>query len=189
MFFAQGILLTTHLLNLSKLTRTFKRYRAMHSSLASYSPWIYPITSWESLYISNLVVDRVRAKSNPTSIAFYSALLLEIGNPSRTTCSNYSSVGDCKRRPIPDPETRDALLTWRIHHPFLRDLASWDDFWGISVIKSVMTCPFMASLGWYLIMYSLNYMAHLSILPDRSGLCKILLSGWLVSTITWWAWK
>ena len=32
-------------------------------------------------------------------------------------------------------------------------------------------------------------MAHFSIIPDISGLFKILLRGWLVSTIIGWAWK
>ena len=38
-----------------------------------------------------------------------------------------------------------------------------------------MTCPFIASLGWYLISYSLSSMTHLTSLPDRSSLCRMFL--------------
>lgn len=77
----------------------------MRSSLASYSPRICLTINWESLHISNLVADTVKARSILNSIASYSASLLKAGNPSRTTYSNHSSVGDCKIRPTPDPET------------------------------------------------------------------------------------
>ena len=188
-FSMSGILLMTHLLNLSKLACTFERYRAMHSSLASYFPWICPMTSWESLHIFNLAIDKVRARLNTTRIISYSASLLEVGNPSRIVCFSYSLVDDCKRRPIPDPETLDAPSKWSIHHPFLRESVSWDGFWGTLAIKLDMTYPFTASLGWYSISYSLSSMAHLSILLDRFGLWKMLLSGCFMSMITWWAWK
>lgn len=111
MFSMRGILLMVYLLNLSKLARTFQRYRAMRSSLASYFPRICLMTSWESLHISNLAADKVRARFNPTRIASYSTSLLEAGNLSRITCSNCSSVGDCKKRLIPAPEIWDAPST------------------------------------------------------------------------------
>ena len=180
-----GILLMTHLLNLSKLACTFERYWAMRLSLASYSPLIFQMTSWESLHIFNLAIDKVRARLNPARIASYSASLLEAGNPSQIVCFSYSLVSDCKRRPIPDPETLDAPSTWSVHHPSLREFASWDGFWGTLAIKSDMTYPFIASLGWYSISYSLSSMTHLSILLDKFGLWKMLLSGYFVSTITW----
>ena len=84
--------------------------------------------SWESLYISNLVADKVRARSNPSSIASYLASLLEAGNPSRIACSICSSIGDCKRRPISDPKTLDAQSTWSIHYLYLRESESCDGF-------------------------------------------------------------
>ena len=170
-------LLMAHLLNFSKLIHTFKRYWTMHWSLASYSPWIFLTTSWESLHISSLDADKVWARLSPTRIASYLASLLEVGNLSRIAYSSRSSVGDCKRRPIPDPEPQDAPLTCSIHHSFFREFASWWDFWGVSAIKSAMTCPFIANLSWYLISYSICSMVHLTSLPDRSGLCRIFLNG------------
>ena len=176
-FSVRGILLMAYLLNLSKMSHTLERYWAMRPFLASFSPWICPITSWESLHISSLDANRARARFNPDRMTSYSTSLLESGNPSRIAYSSCSLVGDCKRRPTPDPETRDAPSTWRIHHPSSLGLTSWDDFWGISAMKSTMTCPFMANLGWYLISYSLNSMTRFGILSDMSGLCKIL---WVV---------
>ena len=36
---------------------------------------------------------------------------------------------------------------------------------------------------------SLSLIAHQAIRPDRSGLCIVLLKGWLVSTVIGCAWK
>ena len=130
MFSVREILLTTYLLNLSKLARTFERYRAMCSSLASYSPWIFPMTSWELLHISNLVIDKIRTKFNVAMIASYSTSLLKVGNPSRIVWSSCSLVGDCKRKHILNPETLDAPSTWSLHHPSLRESISCDGFLG-----------------------------------------------------------
>ena len=183
-FFVWGILLTAHSLNLSKLACTFEMYWAMRSSLAPYSPWICLTTSWESLHISNFVIDKMRAKVNLTKITSYSASLLETRNPSQIAYSSCSLVGDCKRRPILDLRALDAQSMWSIHHPSSRESTIWDGFWGSSAIKPTMTYPFISSLGWYLIPYSLTSIVHLSILPDRSSLCKMLLSGWFVSIVT-----
>ena len=183
------ILLIAHLLNLSKVAYTFERCWAMRSSLASYSPWICPTTSWQSLHISSLEVDKVRARFSQARIASYSALLLEAGNLSRIACSNCSPIGDYKSRPIPDPKTWEAPSMFSIHHPFLREPTDCWNFGGVPAMKSAITCPFIANLGWYLIPYSLSSMAYLIILSYRSGLCRMILSGWFVSTVTWWAWK
>ena len=51
-------------------------------------------------------------------MASYSASLLEAENSSEITHSNYYPVGDCKKKPTPNPETRDAPLMWRIHYSF-----------------------------------------------------------------------
>ena len=145
--------------------------------------------SWELLHIFNLIVAKVKAKSSSSKIASYLASLLEVGKPSRITCSSSSPVGDCKIRPTPTLEALDAPSTWSIHHSSLGESTKWDGFWGSSAIKSTMTCHFNVSLGWYLIPYSLNSMTHFSIRLNMSGLCEVLLSGWFVSIITWWAWK
>ena len=83
----------------------------MRSSLTSYFLKICPMTSWKSLHIFNIDADKVRARFNSTRIASYSTSLLEVGNPSLIAYSNCSLVGDCKRRPIPALENRDALST------------------------------------------------------------------------------
>ena len=141
------------------------------------------------LHILILAVAKVKTRSNPTRIASYLTSLLEAGKPSRIACSSYSLVGDCKIRPILEPEALDAPSTWRTHYPSSGDSVRWDGCWGTSVIKSAMICHFITSLGWYLISYSLNSMTYLSILLDKSGLSKMLLSGWFVSVVTWCAWK
>ena len=184
-FSMRGILLIDHLLNLFRVLCTLDKYWVMRSSLASYSPWICPTISWELLHISGLDAEKAIARFSLDRMASYSASLLDAGNPSWITCSSCSPVGDCKRRLTSDPEIREAPSTWRIPYPSLLGSASREGCWGISVMKSAMTYPFMDNLCWYLILYSLNFMTHFSILPDRSGLCKILLSGWFVSTITW----
>lgn len=141
------------------------------------------------LYILTLAAAKVKARSNPTRIASYLTSLLEAGKPSRIVCSSCSLVGDCKTRLIPELEALDALSTWRTHYHSSGDSMRWDGCWETSAIKSAMTCHFITSLGWYLISYLLNSMTYLSILLDKSGLCRMLLSGWFVSTVTWCAWK
>lgn len=148
----------------------------MRLSLASYSPWMCLTMSWESLRISSWEAEKASARHSLDMIASYSTSLLNVGNPSRMACSNYSLIGVCRRRPTSDPDARDAPSTLRIHHPSLHGSVSCED-WGVSAIKSAITWLFMDNLGWYLIPYSLKSIAHLSILPDRSSLCKILLRG------------
>ena len=145
--------------------------------------------SWESLQILSLEAESANVRFNPDKMALYSASLLDARNLSRMACSNYSPIGDCKRRPTLDPEVQETSSTCRVHHPSLPDSISRGGCWRTSAMKSTMTCHFMDNLGWYSIPYSLNSMAHFNILPDRSSLCKILLRGWLVNTTIGWAWK
>ena len=175
-FSMRGIFLITHSFSWFRVSQTLVRYWAMCPSLALYSPWMCPTISWESLRISILETERASVRFNSDMIASYSASLLNVENASRMAYSSCSLVGDCRRRSTPDPDAREAPSTWRIHHPSLHGSTSWED-WGISAMKYVMTWPFMDNLGWYLIPYSLNSITHFNILPDRSGLCKILLRG------------
>ena len=126
----------------------------------------------------------MNARFNPNRMASYSASLFDAGNLSRMAYSNCSPVGDFRRRSTPDSDDRETPSTCKVHHPTLHDSMFWAGCRGTSAMKLAMTCPFMDSLGWYSISYSLNSMAYLSILPDRSGLCKILRRGWSVSTTT-----
>ena len=157
----------------------------MHSSFVSYSCWIYPTISWESLLISNLVAANTRARFSPTKTTSYSVSLLKAEKLRRIACSISFPIGDYRIRPIPDPDTLDALSTWSVHHCSPGRSVECACFWGSSVI----TCPFNDNLNWYLIPYSFNSMTHFNIHSDRSGLCRVTWSGWFVSTITWWAWK
>lgn len=106
-------------------------------------------------------------------MASYSASLLNVRNLSRMTCSNCSPIGDRRKRPTSDPEDWEASSTYKVHHPSLPDSMPRAGCWGTLAMKSTITCPFMDNLDWYSIPYSLNSMAHFSILSDRSGLCKI----------------
>ena len=92
------------------------KYRAIHSSFASYSYWIYLIISWESLLISNLVAANIRVRSSLANTTSYSVSLLEVGKLRRIVCSTSSPVGDCRTRPTSNPDTLDAPSTWIVHH-------------------------------------------------------------------------
>ena len=63
------------------------------------------------LHILILAVAKVKTRSNPTRIASYLTSLLEAGKPSRIAYSSCSLVGDCKIRPILEPEALDAPST------------------------------------------------------------------------------
>ncbi|KAL6333602.1 hypothetical protein AAG906_028787 [Vitis piasezkii] len=117
--------------------------------------------------ILSLETNSASARSNPNRMASYSALLFNAGNPSRMACSSCSPVGNCSSSPTPNPDEQEALSTCKVHHSALD-----------STTKSSITCPFMDSLTQYSIPYSLNSMAHWSILPDRSGLYRMLQRGW-----------
>ena len=126
-------------------------------------------------------MDSVRARSSPDRMTSYPASLFDVGNPSRMTCSNCSPVGDCSRSPTSDPDDREAPSTRKVHHSSLCSFPSQVGRWGNSTTKSTITCHFMDNLSWYSISYSLNSRAHWCILPDISGLCRILRRSWSVS--------
>ena len=145
------------------------------------------IISWELLLISNLVAINTRARSSPSRTTSYSALLLEVEKLRWIACSISSPVGDCRIKPTLDLNTLDVPSTRSVHHCSPGQSEGWVSFLGSLAIKSAITCPFNDNLGWYLISYSLNSMAHFNICPDRSSLCRVARSGWFVSTVTWWA--
>ena len=161
----------------------------MCSSFASYSFWICLMISWESLRISNLVAANVMAKSSPARTTSYSASLLEVKKLRRIACSTNSPVGDYRIKPTLDLDALDVLSTWNIYYCSLGNSTECVIFLESLTIKSTLTCPFSANLDWYLILYSLNSMAHFNIRSNRSSLYRVLRSGWFVSTITWWAKK
>ena len=125
-----------------KHSSTMARYRVIRSLFASYSRWIYPKISWESLLISNLVMTNIRARSSLASTTSYFASLLEDKKLIWITCSISSSVDDCRSRPIPDPDTLDASSTWSVHHYALGWLTGCVCFLGSSTINLVITCFF-----------------------------------------------
>ena len=129
-------------------------------------------------------MDSASARSNPDKMASYSASLFDAGNPSRMACSSCSPVGDCSSSPTPNPDDREAPSTRKVHRSSLSGFPSRAGHWGDSTTKSTITCHFMDNLDRYSIPYSLNSMAHWSILLDRSGLCKMLRRGWSVSMTT-----
>ena len=149
----------------------------MRSSFVSYSRWIYLIISWKSLLISNLVVTSVKVRSSSVRITSYSTTLLEVEKLRQIACFINSPISDCKIRLTPDPDTLDALSTWSVHHCSLGWSTRCACFLGSSAIKLVITYPFSDNLGWYLILYSLNSIAHFSICHDRSSLCRVTRSG------------
>ena len=146
-FYMWGILLIAHSFSWFRAPLTLVKYWVMRPSLALYSLWICPTMSWESLQILILEAERASARFSLDRMASYSVSLLDVGNPSRMACSSCSPIGDRRRGPILNPEVQEALSTKRIHHPSLPGSLSWEGCWGISAIKSTMTCPFMDNLG------------------------------------------
>ena len=146
-------------------------YFAIRRSLDSYSAFTCPTTSWESLRIMSLSADNAAANSILERMASYSYSLFEAQKLYRIACSILSPLGDFNCRPMPTPVCWDAPSTLRIHHFELAELVL---DWGISTRKLARTCPFLASLGLYEILYSLSLIAHLVILLDKSGLCIVL---------------
>ena len=122
-------------------------------------------------------------------MASYSASLFDARNLNRMAYSSYSLLEDCSRSPTSDLDNREAPSTHKVHHFSLCDSPSRAGHWGDSTTKLAITCPFMDNLSRYSIPYSLNSMAHWSILPDISGLCRMLRRGRSVSMTTGWAWK
>ena len=161
-------------------------YFAIWGSLDSNFALTCPTTSCESLRIKRLLAPTARARSSSAIMASYSDSLLEALKPRRTAYSILSPVGEVNCKPIPAPDCLEAPSTQRIHQPFSFGKVLGC---GISTRKSAKTCPFFESLVLYWMPYSLSSIAHLAILPDRSGLWIVLRSGRSVSTITGWAWK
>ncbi|RVW44261.1 hypothetical protein CK203_099618 [Vitis vinifera] len=128
--------------------------------------------------ILSLETDSVSARSNPDRMVSYSASLFDVRNPNRMACSSCSPVGDCSRIPTLDLDDRETPSTCKVHYSTLSSSPSRAGCWGDSTTKSAITCPFMDSLDRYSIPYSLNSIAHCSILLDRSSLCRMLRRGW-----------
>ena len=61
--------------------------------------------------ISNLVAANIRARCSPTRTTSYFALLLEAEKLIWIACFISSPVGDCRIKPISNPETPEALST------------------------------------------------------------------------------
>lgn len=87
------------------------------------------------------------ARLSSNRITSCSASLFDAGNPKQIDCSNYSPVGDSRKRPTPDPDDRKAPSTCKIHHLVLLDSVLRVGGCGTSVMKSAMTCHFMDNLG------------------------------------------
>ena len=142
-------------------------YFAIRGSRDSYFTFTCPTTNWESLRIMSLLVNIAAASSIPSMMASYSDSLFEALKPSRISCSILSRLRDFSCRLMLAPVYRDAPSTLRVHQLKLSEHLS---VWGISARKSARTCPFIANLGLYWIMYSLSSTAQRAILPDNSGL-------------------
>ena len=112
-------------------------------------------------------------------IASYSASFLDVGKFNYIAYSILSPVGDLSYKPTPTPVYREAPSILRIHQSALPRYAS---SWVISAKMSSNIYHFIAKRGLYWIPNSLSSIAHLAILPDKSGLCMKLRRGRLVST-------
>ncbi|KAL6329199.1 hypothetical protein AAG906_014808 [Vitis piasezkii] len=126
------------------------------------------MTSLMGSEILSLETDSASARSNSNRMVSYSASLFDSGNPSRMACFSCSPVGDCSSSPTLDPDDRETPSTCKVHYSTLSSSPS----------RAAITCHFMDKLDRYSIPYSLNSMAHCSILLDRSSLCRILRRDW-----------
>ena len=152
---------------LPKRCLTMVTYFAIRGSQDSYSAFTYPTTNWESLRIMSLLANIAPASSIPARMTSYSDSLFEALKPSLISCSILSRLEDFRCRLMPVPVYRDAPSTLRVHKLKLSEHVS---VWGISARKSTRTCPFLANLGLYWILYLLSWTAQRAILPDKSGL-------------------
>ena len=141
-------------------------YFAIWGSLDSNSVLTCTTTSCESLRIKRLLAPTTSASSSPAIMASYSDLLLEALKPKRTSCSILSPVGEVNCRPIPAPDCLEAPSTHRVHQPLPSGQVPGCE---ISARKSAKTCPFFASLDYWM-PYSLSSIAQRAILSDRLGL-------------------
>ena len=165
--------LMIHLSSFFRHSSTMVMYRAIRSSFVSYSHWICPTISWESLLISYLVAANIRVRSSLARTISYSASLLEVEKLRWIACSISSPIGDYKIRPTSDPGTSDAPSTWSVHHCSLGLLTRCVCF----LRSSVINYPFKDNHDWYLIPCSFNSIAHFNIRPDRFSWCKVTRSG------------
>lgn len=126
---------------------TSSRYASIRSSLASYSPWNWLVTSWESLCAFIALIPMPKASLMPARRASYSDSLLEALNPSRNDCSITSPVGEVNCILTPEPCRFHDPSIWRCH--CLLWLASFRSVAKNSIIKSAKTCAFRLVLVWY----------------------------------------
>ncbi|RVW56003.1 hypothetical protein CK203_106361 [Vitis vinifera] len=129
--------------------------------------------------------DKGEVQSGQDGLVF--CFIVRRGESQPDGCSRCSPVGDCNKSPTPEPDEREAPSTRRVHHSCSLDSWCWLGLREYSSTKSAITWPFLDNLGWNSIPNSLNSMAHCSIRPVKSGLCRMLRRGWSVSTITGWA--
>ena len=128
-------------------------YFAIRGSRDSYSAFTCPTTNWKLLQIMSLSVDNAAASSIPVRMASYSDSLFEVLKPNRIACLILSLLGDFSYRPMPTPVCLDAPSTLRVHQ---FKLSGHGSVWGIYARKFARTCPFLANLGLYWILYSLS---------------------------------
>ena len=131
---------------LPKRCLTRDTYFSIRESRDSYSSFTWPTTNRESLRIISLSAAMVAVSSIPARMASYSDSLLEALKPKWIACSIFSPVGDSSYRPMSTPVCRDAPSILRVHQLKLLWLIL---AWGISTIKSAITCPFLANLSLY----------------------------------------
>ena len=160
---------------------TREAYFSIRGSLDSNSALNCPTTSYESLRINRLLAHTASASSSPTIMASYPDSLLEALKPKPTACLTISPVGEVNCSLIPAPDCLEVPSTQRVHQPLPSGQVA---DCGISTRKLAKTCPFFASLDLYWIPYSLSSIAQQAILPDRSGLRIVPLSGRSVNTTT-----
>ena len=186
---SHGIWMKLVSLNLFTRRLTLLRYFFIRSSLASYVPFTWPITNWESPWTNFDSAPRDFANSNPLRKASYSTSLLGAGYYGWTLYFNSSPSGDCKTTPIPLVCSVDDPSTW-MTHVLTSSIMSKSSWLGVnSAMKSTRTCAFIAFLGWYLMSNSLSSIAHWISHPKAFNLFISILSGWSVITLMMWAWK
>ena len=159
----------------------------MCSSFASYSLWICLTINFESLLIFIFAIVRAIARSSPTMITLYFALLLDTRKSSHTTCSICSPMGDCNMIPTLTPDILNDPSTWKIHHCLL--FSNIIHLWGNSAMKLARTCHLRECQVLYHMLYSLNSAAPFTIRSDRSRLCKVVRNDKFVNIVTQRAWK
>ena len=143
--------------------------------------------TWESHYTTTFLAPAAFARSNPATKASYSASLLVGGKSRRIMHSILSPFEVWSTMLTPHAYLLEDPSVWMLH--CVISSTPWPSMRVNLVMKSAITCPFIAMRGRYYISNSPNSTTHNAIRPAALGLPIAFLRGLSVRLIIICAWK